>query len=368
MTDSTETERPVGVLLVNLGTPDAPTTPAVRRYLAEFLSDPRVVDIPAVARWLLLHGIILRVRPSQSAAAYRSIWTDAGSPLLVYSRALQEGVQQRLGDGYVVELAMRYGQPSLADAIERLLAHDLERLLILPLFPQYASATTGSVLERAFELLQQRHVVFPVETMGAFYDAPGFIDALATVTRETLAAHSPDFVLFSYHGLPERQVRKAESDTSLCDMQAPCPAVGPGNRYCYRAQCFATTRRVIERLGLDAERTGVSFQSRLGRTPWTRPYTDFELPELAKRGIKRLAIACPAFVSDCLETLEEIGIRAREQWLELGGEELFLVPGLNDHPVWMEAVTDMVRQRMAKANGDAMPVAQSPAVIRSGAL
>jgi protoporphyrin/coproporphyrin ferrochelatase len=335
----------VGVLLLNLGTPDSPSVPDVRRYLREFLSDPRVLDIHPVARWLLLNLVILPVRPARSARAYQTVWTDQGSPLLVHSQALAQGVHRTLGPGHVVELAMRYGSPSIPDALDRLLAHHPRKLVVLPLFPQYSSAANGSAIERVYQVLGRGWNVPAVETVAAFYDDPGFIDAFVEVARRHLQPFRPDFVLFSYHGLPERHVKKSDPTGRHCLASAGCcDAIVPANRYCYRAHCFATTRALAAGLSLAPERHAVSFQSRLGRTPWIHPYTDTEvLPQLAQQGKKRLAVMCPAFVADCLETVEEIGIRAREQWKSLGGEELLLVPSLNAEERWIQVVSRLVR-------------------------
>ena len=341
---------PTGVLLINLGTPDSPDTGDVRRYLREFLSDPRVIDINPVGRALLLNLVILPVRPAKSGAAYRSIWTPEGSPLLVHSQNLTEKVRAALGAQYVVELGMRYGNPSIPAALSKLLAVQPAKLVVLPLFPQYSSAANGSALERVQQVLNQQWNVPPVETVGAFYDDPGFIEAFTQVARHHLPPFRPDFVLFSYHGLPERHVLKSDVSGRHC-LQTPtcCDAIVEANRYCYRAHCFATTRALVKNLGLAPDGHSVSFQSRLGRTPWVKPYTDVVLPELARAGKKRLAVLCPAFVADCLETVEEIGIRAREQWRALGGEELLLVPSLNAEPAWVETVARLVRQHGARA-------------------
>jgi protoporphyrin/coproporphyrin ferrochelatase len=334
------------VLLANLGTPDSPSVSDVRRYLREFLSDPRVIDIHPVARWILLNLIILPFRPAKSARAYQSIWGEAetGSPLLFHSRGLAEGVRRALGDQYVVELGMRYGSPSIPSALAKLKAANPTRIVIAPLFPQYSSAATGSALDRVYEILGKQWNIPAVQTLEPFYDDPSFIGVASGIARRHLDAFRPDFVLFSYHGLPERQVRKSDPTGRHCLASATCcDAMVPANNFCYRAHCFATTRAVADRLGLAAERHSVSFQSRLGRTPWIRPYTDHVLPDLARAGKKRLAIICPAFVADCLETVEEIGIRAKNQWRSLGGEDLLLVPSLNAEPDWIDAVASMVR-------------------------
>jgi ferrochelatase len=336
----------VAVLLANLGTPDSPAVPDVRRYLREFLRDPRVIDVHPVGRWLLLNLIILPFRPAKSARAYASVWggPGQGSPLLYHSRALTEGVRAALGSGYAVELGMRYGAPSIPSALAALQATNPTKLVVAPLFPQYSSAATGSALERVYAIVGKKWNIPAVETLAPFYDHPGFIAAFTEVASRHLSAFRPDFVLFSYHGLPERQIRKSDATGQHCLASAGCcDAIVPANRYCYRAHCFATTRALAGRLGLSDDRHGVSFQSRLGRTPWIHPYTDHVLPSLAKAGKKRLAIMCPAFVADCLETVEEIGIRARDQWRGLGGEELLLVPSLNAEPTWIDAVAQMVR-------------------------
>jgi ferrochelatase len=338
---------PTAVLLLNLGTPDSPGVSDVRRYLREFLSDPRVIDLHPVARWLLLNLIILPIRPARSARAYQSVWGQQGvegSPLLFHSRHLVAGVQRALGPSHVVELGMRYGSPSIASAIAKLCAVNPTRLIVAPLFPQYASAANGSALERVYEIVRAGWNVPAIDTVAPFYDHPAFIDSFTEVARRHLEAFRPDFVLFSYHGLPERHVRKSDPTGAHCLASASCcDAILPANRYCYRAHCFATTRELVRSLGLAADGYSVSFQSRLGRTPWIHPYTDLVLPELARAKKRRLAVMCPAFVADCLETVEEIGIRARDQWRSLGGEELLLVPSLNAEPTWIRAVAQLVR-------------------------
>ncbi len=237
---------------------------------------------------------------------------------------------------------MRYGNPSIASAVDELLRQPLSRLIVLPLFPQWSSAATESALVKVREAIAQRPSTPPVVELDDFYDEPGFIGAFAQVARPVLQEFRPDHVLFSYHGLPERQVKRSAPEHCFTS-EGCCDAVGVANRRCYRAQCFATTRALVEALGLDAAATSTSFQSRLGRTPWIQPYTDLVLPELAKQGPKRLAVLCPAFVADCLETLEEIEIRAAEQWEEEGGEALRLVPSLNASPAWVAAVADWMR-------------------------
>jgi ferrochelatase len=336
-----------GLLLINLGTPDAPTTPAVRRYLRQFLSDPRVLDMNPVGRAALLYGVILPFRPAKSAAAYRKIWMDAGSPLLVHGRALVEAVRARLGAGWAVELGMRYGAPSLDAALERLAEAGCERLVVLPLYPQYASSSTGSSVEAVLRAVARRWVTPGLAVVEEFYDDAAFLAAFAERGAPLVAEARPDHVLFSFHGLPERQIRKADPTGAHClASESCCAAIGAANRHCYRAQSYATARGIAERLRLSE--WSVSFQSRLGRTPWLRPYTDVVLPELARAGKRRVVVFCPAFVADCLETLEEIGIRAREDFLRAGGEALTLVPSLNAQASWAEAVVGIVRRQAAR--------------------
>jgi ferrochelatase len=346
-----------GLLLVNLGTPDEPTTRAVRRYLGEFLSDPRVLDMSAIGRWLLLHAVILRTRPAKSAHAYRAIWdAQRGSPLLYHSRDLAAGVAARLGDDWRVALGMRYGNPSIASALAELASCD--RIVVLPLFPQYASSSTGSALEEVARVATRAWNVRPLEVVPAFWDDDGFQDAFAEVARPVVDELRADHVLFSFHGLPERQIVKSDEAGGHCLASATC-CDRPGARlaWCYRAQSIATARALAARLGLGAEGEAwsTSFQSRLGRVPWIKPYTDVVLDELAARGVKRLAVVCPAFVADCLETLEEIGMRARDQWKAAGGEALALVPSLNATPRWIDAVTAMARRHERATRSSARP-------------
>ena len=336
-----------GLLLVNLGTPDAPTPSAVRRYLREFLGDPRVIDLNPIGRALLLNLIILPFRPARSAHAYQSIWdADRGSPLLYHSRDLAAALAARLGDAWHVELAMRYGRPSLAGALDAFAAAGVDRIVALPLFPQYASSSTGTAQARVMALAGQRWNVPAIDLVPAFYDDPGFLDAFAAVARPALADARADHVLFSFHGLPVRHVEKADPRGTGCLRSAGC-CDAPGHAQCYRAQAFASARGIAERLALPAEQFTVCFQSRLGRTAWIEPYTDHVIAERARAGARRLAVICPAFVADCLETLEEIGLRARAQFREAGGDDLILVPSLNASPAWVEAVCAIATRHAA---------------------
>ena len=333
-----------GVLLVNLGSPESASSRDVRRYLREFLSDPMVIDLPGPLRWLLLNAVILPLRPRRSAAAYSKIWLAAGSPLLVYSRALRDAVSEELGDDYRVELAMRYGKPAIAGALERLTAADVARILVVPLYPQYSTSATESSIVAVEAAAHARPEVAPLERLPPFYADPRFIDAWRAVARPALDAFAPDYTLFSYHGLPENQIRALHPEHCFASATC-CESIGAHNQLCYRAQCVATTRALAAALELAPAAHGLAFQSRLGPSKWIEPYTDQVLPKLAQAGHRRLAVLCPTFVADCLETLEEIAIRAKQQWRDLGGEELLLVPSLNAHPVWVSTVADWIRAR-----------------------
>lgn len=333
-----------GLLLVNLGTPDDPQAPAVRRYLRQFLSDPRVLDINAVGRAALLNLVILPFRPQKSAEAYQKIWTERGSPLLFHSQDLVVEVQRRLGADWSVDLAMRYQSPSIESVLGRFRARGVDRIVVMPLYPQYSSASTGSSVEEVFRIAGQLWVTPSLSFVEPFYDAPAFIRAVAARGRPVLDADKPDHVLFSYHGLPERHVRKADDTGQHCLASSTCcDEIIAANRNCYRAQCFATTRALAKVLGLSDDKHSVSFQSRLGRTPWIRPYTDVVLTELAKAGKKKVVVFSPAFVADCLETLEELAIRAAADFKRDGGETLTMVPSLNATPEWADAVVELVK-------------------------
>jgi ferrochelatase len=333
----------VGLLLINLGTPDSTRVEDVRRYLREFLSDPRVIDIPAPARAVLLNAVILPRRPRQSAEAYSKIWTSDGSPLLVYTKALADKVQQRL-PSVCVEFAMRYGSPSIASALDRFKAQSVDRVVALPLYPQYSAAATGSSIEALWQAAGSRWNTPFIQIVPPFYDHPAFIAAFAESAQPAFSGFEAERVLFSYHGLPQRQIRKSDESGAHCLVQNDCcERIGAANRNCYRAQCFATTRLLADALDLPQEKCVVSFQSRLGRDPWIEPYTDHVLPQLAREGVKRIAVLTPAFVADCLETLEEIGMRAVEDWQAVGGERLELAPCPNASDTWADAVVTIAR-------------------------
>jgi len=334
-----------GLLLINLGTPDSPAPADVRRYLDEFLSDARVIDIPAWRRRLILELFILPRRPKASGEAYAKIWTERGSPLLFHSRDLAARVQERLGPEVVVGLAMRYGNPSIAATLEGFRSAAVDRIVVFPLYPQYASSSTGSTVERVFEEAGRRWNTPFLQVVPPFYDHPAYIAAFAAVAEPVLREVRPERVLFSFHGLPERQVQKSdESGVHCLRREGCCETIGAANRNCYRAQCTRTARLLAERMGVPEPARLLCFQSRLGRTPWIRPYTDEVVRSLAKDGVRRAVILSPGFVADCLETLEELGMRAAEDFRAHGGERLQLVPSLNATPAWVDAVVTLARE------------------------
>ena len=340
-----------GLLLINLGTPDQPTSGAVRKYLAEFLSDPRVLDINPVGRALLLHGVILRTRPSKSAEAYRQVWTDEGSPLLVLGKALEAAVAKSLGDQWSVKLAMRYQSPSIEHTLDQFKKEGIDKIYVFPMYPHYAASSTGSSIQAVYEAAGKRWNVPRLHVLEPFYDDPLFIKAFAAIGQPILEEKKPDHVIFSYHGLPERHMVKSDEKGDHClASKSCCDEIVFANRNCYRAQCVATTKHLVKQLGIDAENHTIAFQSRLGRTPWIQPYTDHIISELAAKGVKKIVVFCPAFVADCLETIEEIGMRAVEQFQEEGGEELTLVPSLNASEAWVHAVSEYAKRSAGMAS------------------
>ena len=319
----------IGVLAINLGTPEAPTAPALREYLAEFLADPRVVEIPPVIWKLILHGVILRTRPAKSAKKYASIWMTDGSPLMVWSRRQASVLKGTIGekckaaglpaDHVKVELAMRYGKPSIASGLEALKRAGCDRILLYPLYPQYASATTATACDEAFRLMRKMRRQPAVRTIDCFHDDPGYIKALAARVNDYWMRHQrPDKLLLSFHGLPRFSL----------DMGDP-----------YHCHCQQTARLLREELGLSENQVMVAFQSRFGRTEWLKPYTSVVLQDLGKKGTRRVDVFCPGFVADCLETLEEIAIEGKHDFITAGGGELNYIAALNDHPAWYEALT-----------------------------
>jgi len=336
-----------GIFLVNLGTPDSPSVKDVRKYLREFLSDPRVIDVSPVGRWALVNFIISPFRAPRSAKLYKEIWNPAlsgtggnGSPLLYYSVRQKELLQQRLGNDYVVEMAMRYQSPSIESVLEKFHDPSFKKIKIIPLFPQYASASTGSVHEKIMSIVSRWQVIPEIEFVSHFCNDENFIKAFATIGR-TYSPSSYDHVLMSFYGLPERQILKADQ-YNYCLKENCCASLTERNAFCYRAQCYETARLITAKLQIPFEKYTVTFQSRLGRTPWIKPYTDEVLIERAKKGDKKILVFAPAFVSDCLETIYEIGVEYDVLFKKHGGEKVQLVESLNDHPLWIEASAAMI--------------------------
>jgi protoporphyrin/coproporphyrin ferrochelatase len=330
-----------GILLVNLGTPDSPSTGDVRKYLREFLSDPRVIDISPAGRFMLVNFIIAPFRSPRSAALYAKVWdTKNGSPLLYHSIRQKELLQQNLGNEYDVQLAMRYQNPSIEKALSVFKSQLYKKIIVLPLFPQYASASTGSVQQKIMEIVSQWEVVPEIKFINSFCNNDQFISAFAERGNEH-AAQKFDHVLMSFHGLPERQIKKADP-VDHCLHNGCCDELKDVNAFCYRAQCFETARMLAGKLQLGQHRYTVCFQSRLGKTPWIKPYSDEVIIERAKKGDKKLLVFAPAFVSDCLETIYEIGIEYDELFKKHGGEKITMVKSLNDLPSWISAIQNMV--------------------------
>ena len=328
-----------GVLLVNLGSPNTTSVPDVRRYLNEFLMDKRVIDVPWLTRRFIV-GTVLINRPKETAHAYEKIWTKEGSPLIVTSQNVHRKLQQRLK--VPVELAMRYQDPSIRSALQKLAEEGIDELLLIPLFPHYAMSSYETAVERVNELARSIAPKMRIEVQPPFFKDPDYIAALVMSANEYLK-NDYDYLLFSFHGVPERQIKKSDSTGCHClAKENCCESASPAHATCYRAQCFQTTAAFVQHAGVPAEKYSVSFQSRLGKDPWLKPYTDFEFERLAKLGVKKLLVICPAFVSDCLETLEEIRIRGRDTFLKAGGKELVQIPCLNEHPLWIETLERMV--------------------------
>jgi protoporphyrin/coproporphyrin ferrochelatase len=316
----------IGVLLVNLGTPDEPTPKALRRYLAEFLSDPRVIEIPRFIWWCILHGVILRIRPKKSAALYKSVWTKEGSPLLVIAKRQTEAIQAALGDQVSVKLAMRYGNPAIQSVMEEFQQEAVRKIIVLPLYPQYAGPTTGSTFDAVADTLKKWRWVPELHFINQYCDDSLYIESLANSVQEYLDAHEkPQKIIFSYHGIPKRYLLAGDP---------------------YHCFCHKTTRLVQEKLGLAKEDCITSFQSRVGREEWLKPYTDELLAELPSNNIKNIAILSPAFSADCLETLEELAVENCHRFINAGGESYRYIPALNDRPDHIQALVQLIRKQL----------------------
>lgn len=328
-----------GVLLVQLGTPNAPTTPEVRRYLTEFLMDPRVMDISYLGRSLLVKGLIVPKRAPRSAATYKTIWdAKTGSPLLYYSEIQRDLLQKELGDDYHIELAMRYQNPSIESALKNLEEMMLDSIRVIPLFPQYASATTGSIIDKVMEIMRKWQYFPTLSFVSNYCDDPQMCGIYARHASKNKLEEF-DHILFSYHGLPVRQLGKVDPSGQLRCPDSGCDRCKvEKNSFCYLSQCYATTRTIAEKLGLSESRYSVCFQSRLGKTPWIQPYTSDTLHQLAQKGVKKLLVFSPAFVSDCIETLDEIQVEYADEFKAAGGEQVTMVESLNDDPEWIEVL------------------------------
>ena len=327
-----------GVLLVNLGSPDSPNPPEVKKYLEEFLMDERVIDAPKLLLTLLVKGIIINTRPKKSAKAYQKIWWEEGSPLIVLSERLQAKVQEKVSAP--VALAMRYGNPSIKSGLQALADQGVTDTLIIPLYPQFAMATTETILVLAEELRQKHFPSMNFTSLPAFYHHADYIRVLANSIQEYLKDKEWEHLLFSYHGVPKRHIRKSDITKSHCKMDGKCCSTpSAAHEFCYSHQCYETTRKVAEYLELKEGTFSTSFQSRLGLDPWLQPYTDKTIEAFAKKGTKKMAVVTPAFVSDCLETLEEIGMEAVEDFEDNGGEQLHVVPCINDREDWINVMS-----------------------------
>ncbi|TWW01487.1 ferrochelatase [Chitinophaga pinensis] len=327
-----------GIILMNLGSPDSTAVPDVKRYLNEFLMDKRVIDYPYLFRLMLIKGIIVPRRAPKSAEAYKSIWWEEGSPLIALTKQLQNAVQHDLQ--MPVEISMRYGNPSQEDAYDKLLQQNpnLKEVILLPLYPHYAMSSYETAVEHAKAVHKKKKYPFTLNIVPPYYSEPDYINALAESMRPYVSQEF-DHLLFSYHGVPERHIRKGDITGKHCLQVEDCCHVGsPAHEFCYRHQVFITSELVAEKLKIPREKWSVTFQSRLGREEWLKPYTAATLEELPKKGVKRLLVACPAFVSDCLETLEEIAVEGKHTFINSGGDSFTMIPCLNVHPLWVGAV------------------------------
>ena len=331
------------ILLVNLGSPDSPSVPDVRRYLNEFLMDGRVIDVAWPIRRFVV-GMILIKRPHESGEAYEKIWTKDGSPLVVSSRNVQKLLQARLS--VPVELAMRYQNPSIESAVKKLAAKGVTETLLIPLFPHYAMSSYETAVVRVEEVVKKLAPQMKLTVQPPYYNHPDYIAALVASAQDYLKDY--DHLLFSYHGIPERHLLKSDPTGCHClKVENCCEVASPSHKTCYRAQCFATTRDFVKLAGVPEGKYSISFQSRLGKDPWLKPYTDYELARLPNEGKKRIRVICPAFVSDCLETIEEIGMRGCEQFMASNGKEFTRIPCMNEHPAWIAALEKMAGKFLA---------------------
>lgn len=330
-----------GVLLVNLGTPDSTSVPHVRKYLREFLMDKRVIDIPFLKRWMLINFIISPLRAPKSAKEYERLFDKKGSPLKYYGFELRDKLRNLMEGSYQIELAMRYQSPSIAEGLNAL--RHCASIHIIPLFPQYASASTGSVQDKVMEIVKDWQIIPDIKFTSQFFEEELFLETIADNAKQLMAKTGYDHFLFSYHGIPERQITKGDVGNT-CQFGSCCDSLTDKNRYCYRAQCYATTRLLAQKLDLKENEYSVSFQSRLGKTPWIKPYTDVVLEDLAKEGKKKVLAFSPSFIADCLETTVEVGETYQEDFIKAGGEQWDLVPSLNAEEKWVACLKWMIEK------------------------
>jgi len=332
-----------GVLLVNLGSPDSTKTKDVRKYLDEFLMDERVIDIPYWKRYLLIKGIILRTRPKKSAEAYKKIWSKDGSPLIVISKQFAEKVAKKLH--IPIALGMRYGSMSIKNAIQELYDQGVEEILLVPLYPHYAMSSYETVVEKAKEINRNDFPTIKMDVLPVFYNNSAYIKAMSANIKNHINGSDYDHILFSYHGIPERHILKSDPTKSHCKIDGSCcDTASKAHRTCYRHQCFETTKRIVEELDLTEGTYSNSFQSRMLKNPWLQPFTDFEFERLPKEGKKKLVVIDPSFVADCLETLEEIAMEGKRQFLASGGENFNYIPCMNDNDDWVEVMVNWIEQ------------------------
>ncbi|WP_426292803.1 ferrochelatase [Dyadobacter endophyticus] len=339
--------RKTGVLIVNLGTPDSPSVPDVRKYLRQFLMDERVIDIPYLNRWFLINLVIAPFRAPKSAKVYKQLWRPDGSPLKTYGYSVKDKLQKVLGENYVVELAMRYQNPSIEKALTALRKECLTEIIVVPFFPQYASASTGSVYKEVMRVVKDWEVLPEIRFVNRFLEHPKFIKGFVDLGKKYMAQHDYDHFVFSYHGLPERQITKGDVTGHFCQFGSCCDRLDHRNQHCYRAQCFETTRLLVKGMGIPEGKYTTCFQSRLGKNPWIKPYTDEVIPELTKKGVKSALAFSPAFVADCLETTIEVGEEYKELFEKEGGQHWQLVESLNDSDIWVECLEDIIKNPAA---------------------
>lgn len=332
----------IGLLLINLGTPASTNVKDIRNYLKEFLMDPRVINIPYWKRYLLVNGIIAPFRAPKVQKEYQKLWLPEGSPLKVISESLTNKLQRQLySDGYIVRLAMRYGHPNIESQLEELKEQNIDKLILLPLFPQYASATTGTALEEAYRIIGKQKVVYNTRGISYFHQHPLYIQSLKEKVEKDINTHQPDHILFSFHGLPVSQIEEIGKDCDCSDNTRVCDHDKP---YCYKSACYRTAKLLVEALEIKPDKYSIAFQSRLGKTPWIEPYTEDQITRLAKAGVKKLHVIAPSFVVDCLETTIEIGEQYRDQFIALGGSSFTWSESLNDDTHWVENLAHIINE------------------------